>query len=52
MTLAARLGIDVPEIDLVPLETIAGLPDGITRHGASAYAIRRFDRSPKGAVHI
>ena len=52
MSLAAKLGIDVPEIDLVPLEAIDGLPDGITRYGASAYAIRRFDRTDAGPVHI
>lgn len=52
MSLAAKLGIDVPEIDLVPLEAIDGLPDGITRYGASAYAIRRFDRTEAGPVHI
>lgn len=52
MSLASRLGIDVPEIDLVPLDTIEGLPDGITRYGASAYAIRRFDRSEAGAIHV
>lgn len=52
MSLASKLGIDVPDIDLVPLDTIEGLPDGITRYGASAYAIRRFDRSEEGAIHI
>lgn len=52
MTLAAKLGITVPDIDLVPLSTIAGLPEGIARYGASAYAIRRFDRSDEGPVHI
>jgi len=52
MSLASRLGIDVPDIDLVPLDTIEGLPDGITRYGASAYAIRRFDRSEDGAIHV
>ena len=52
MTLAARLGITVPEIDLVPLAAIEGLPEGIARYGASAYAIRRFDRSAAGPVHI
>ncbi len=52
MSLAAKLGIEVPEIDLVPLEAIDGLPDGITRYGASAYAIRRFDRTDTGPVHI
>ena len=52
MSLAAKLGIDVPDIDLVPLEAIDGLPDGITRYGPSAYAIRRFDRTDAGPVHI
>jgi serine/threonine-protein kinase HipA len=52
MSLASKLGIDVPEIELVPLEAIDGLPDGITRYGASAYAIRRFDRTDAGPVHI
>jgi serine/threonine-protein kinase HipA len=51
MSLASRLGIEIPEIDLVPLDTIEGLPDGITRYGASAYAIRRFDRGEEGAIH-
>ncbi|GGB92057.1 putative kinase Y4dM [Novosphingobium endophyticum] len=52
MSLASKLGIDVPEIDLVPLDAIEGLPDGITRYGASAYAIRRFDRNDEGAIHV
>lgn len=52
MSLASKLGIDVPGIDLVPLDTIEGLPDEITRYGASAYAIRRFDRSEEGAIHV
>ena len=52
MSLASKLGIDVPDIDLVPLEAIDGLPDGITRYGASAYAIRRFDRTSAGPIHI
>lgn len=52
MSLASKLGIDVPDIDLVALDTIEGLPTGITRYGASAYAIRRFDRSEEGAIHV
>lgn len=52
MSLASKLGIDVPEIELVPLEAIAGLPEGITQYGTSAYAIRRFDRTEAGPVHI
>lgn len=52
MSLAARLGIDVPEIDLIAIDQVEGLPDGLDRYGASAFAIRRFDRSEDGAVHI
>lgn len=52
MSLAARLGIDVPEIDLIGIDQVEGLPEGLDRLGASAFAIRRFDRSEDGAVHI
>ncbi|HJS13354.1 type II toxin-antitoxin system HipA family toxin [Sphingopyxis sp.] len=52
MMLARRLGIDVPDVDLVAIDSIAGLPDGIHRYGATAFAIRRFDRSLDGPVHI
>lgn len=51
MELAAKIGIDVPEIDLVPLDQIDGIPEGITRYGKSAFAIRRFDRGEEGPVH-
>jgi serine/threonine-protein kinase HipA len=52
MSLAARLGIDVPEIDLIGIDTVEGLPEGLDRYGATAFAIRRFDRTEEGAVHI
>lgn len=52
MTLAARLGIDVPEVQLVDLADIDGLPEGLTGIERTAFAIRRFDRSDAGAVHI
>jgi serine/threonine-protein kinase HipA len=52
MSFAARLGIDVPEIDLIGIDTIEGLPEGLDRYGASAFAIRRFDRSQEGAIHV
>lgn len=52
MSLAAVLGIEVPETSLIPIDTVQGLPDGIHRYGATAYAIRRFDRSPEGAVQV
>lgn len=52
MTLAGKIGIDVPDIDLLPLDQIEGLPDGINRYGQSAFAIRRFDRGENGPIHI
>lgn len=52
MNLAAALGIEVPETNLIPIDAVDGLPEGINRYGASAYAIRRFDRSSNGAVHV
>ncbi len=51
MKLAAKIGIDVPEIGLVPLDQIDGIPEGITCYGESAFAIRRFDRGEEGPVH-
>lgn len=52
MSLASKIGIDVPEVDLLALDQIDGIPEGITRYGSSAFAIRRFDRSEHGPVHI
>ena len=52
MTLARMLGIDVPEIKLLPIEQIANIPAGIGQFGSSAFAIRRFDRSQGQAIHI
>lgn len=51
MKLARGVGIDVPETDLLPLEKIRGLPEGIGKLEGSAFAIRRFDRSDSGPVH-
>lgn len=52
MTLARLVGIDIPEIELLPLHQIEGLPEGIDQLGESAFAIRRFDRSTEGRIHI
>jgi serine/threonine-protein kinase HipA len=53
MRLASMLGIDVPRIDLVDINSIANLPDGTDRFGTKAFVIERFDRHPSGAqVHI
>lgn len=52
MTLAREIGIEVPDIELVGIDTIEGLPNGIERYGTTAFAIRRFDRTPDGPVHV
>jgi serine/threonine-protein kinase HipA len=52
MTLARLIGIDVPEIDLIDLDAIRNLPEGLGDLTGKAYAIARFDRTPDGPVHI
>lgn len=52
MTLAKAVGIDVPEMKLVALGDVGGLPDGIGDLKGPAFAIKRFDRAPEGPVHI
>ena len=51
MRLAEVAGIDVPEIRLVPLHQVDGLPNIQLPDEPWAYAIKRFDRSPQGRVH-
>lgn len=53
MKLAKQVGIDVPEIKLVPLDTIKGLPQDLGRLGNHAFVIKRFDRNEYGeTIHI
>jgi len=53
MSLARAVGITVPEVKLIDLEDVSGLPEGIGRLSGHALAVQRFDRSPEGkAVHI
>jgi len=53
MTLARSVGIQVPPIDLVDVESIANLPDGLQNLGAKAFVIERFDRLPNGElIHV
>jgi serine/threonine-protein kinase HipA len=52
MTLAKAMGMDVPDLELLELEAIDGLPEGIGELKGQAMAIRRFDRGEKGPVHI
>ncbi len=50
--LARRVGIDVPETALLPIDEISGLPEGLDGIGKQAFGIKRFDRSSDGPVHI
>lgn len=53
MALARLIGIDVPPIDLVDVDSIKNLPAGIDKIGQSAFITERFDRlSACTAVHI
>lgn len=55
MRLAAAVGIDVPEVRLIDMERIAGLPPDLLPSGMPsepALAVRRFDRVAEGRVHM
>lgn len=53
MTLARLAGIDVPPLELVPVDAIHNLPAGIGTLEGQALAIKRFDRLEDGsAVHF
>jgi len=53
MTLARLIGMDVPAIRLVDIDSIRNLPEGIDGLKGQAFAVERFDRlSDGGAVHI
>lgn len=53
MTLARMIGIDVPAVQLIDLDAIGNLPDGIGTLRGQALAVERFDRLSDGTrVHI
>ena len=53
MTLAGRVGIDVPQTRLVPVDSIENLPRGMVVRRGHALAVRRFDRLDDGTrVHV
>ena len=53
MSLARAMGMDIPDVELVPLDRIEGLPEGIGKIDEDAFAVRRFDRREDGGrVHI
>ncbi|MFE9812161.1 type II toxin-antitoxin system HipA family toxin [Streptomyces sp. NPDC005548] len=51
MSWAAAIGIDVPEHRLIPLTAVSGIEEEYLEGGATAFAIRRFDRTATGRVH-
>ena len=53
MRLAGEIGINVPEVDLISISDISGLPEDFLNLRGSALVVRRFDRRGDGsAVHI
>jgi len=52
LSLAAAVGIAVPEHRLVPLAAIEGLPELGPFAGSKALAVKRFDREGENRIHI
>lgn len=53
MHMAGKIGIPAPEIKLVPLKDIHGLPEFGKLRGSNALAVKRFDRGENGQrIHI
>lgn len=54
MELARAIGIDVPEVRLIPMQAIQGVPQSSRRQGGNqALAVKRFDRTDSGGrVHM
>lgn len=52
LELARAAGIAVPEIRFVPLANVQGLPADAVRMEGSALAVKRFDRTADGPVHM
>lgn len=50
MTLARMIGMEVPDVELVDVDAISELPEGIGRLKGSALAIKRFDRMDDGGM--
>lgn len=53
MSLAEKIGIDVPNHNLLDPSELRGLPEGVDALTEPAFVIERFDRGPDGArIHI
>jgi serine/threonine-protein kinase HipA len=46
------MGMDVPDLQLIDVDAIKGLPDGIGELKGQALAVKRFDRTADGPVHM
>ncbi|MEW8418965.1 MAG: HipA domain-containing protein [Candidatus Thiodiazotropha endolucinida] len=53
MKLAREIGIDVPDVELIPLQKISGLPEELSRMKGNVLAVKRFDRTTDNEpIHI
>ena len=53
MQLASRVGIQVPQIELIHRDALPDIPDVVwPNHETYAFAIRRFDRNEDRRIHI
>jgi len=52
MSLAALVGIDIPDIKLVPLDSLDKLPQINLPDEKYAFAVRRFDRNNNERIHM
>lgn len=52
MRLASMIGMDVPTTELIDIDAISGMPEGIGELKGQALAVSRFDRTADGPVHI
>lgn len=50
MRLAEAVGVDIPDVELIPVERLENLPN-VQIGEDYAYAIKRFDRSREGRIH-
>lgn len=51
MTIAGMVGMEMPIINLIDLDVIAGIPEGVGELNGQPLAISRFDRTADGPVH-
>ena len=52
LSFAKLVGIDVPEIKLVPTVSVVGLPEQFGNTIADSLAVKRFDRNEDGSIFI